>query len=1285
MSSTGRNNNDSNNINNRMINRRRGSRGGRNWQGNGGIQLATVPEDEVLPSGSQGRQPFHTYGDDNAIFNMQMADASIIPALPSRSALDNRAIQGQDRPPQQQWPQRSQRQRQRQERQQRPRQQEQRQQERSSRMRDDPVPRRPVARLAEPVCAHCLKVGHEVQDCIDADANGTVTGCPYCNLPHSWEDCPRRDGSLAMDYEMLVVCRANKPPLRNERLDWFRIWVDAGRVAGYLPWTIPFPRRMAQRQDLPEQYPDWDANTYQYQSVGLPRLQAPNLPRDPATVWRNSPDELRLPSQQYFRRGCSQAGRRSRANRSNWFNRSRSPPADRADSRTRREQEDVEMPDVPAPLSPEIPPDPASVPAPISPEAPPDPASVPVPLSPEIPPDPASVPLANSPDHNLDDGDESSDESVQFNYSDIPELPRRRGRRVRRPRNVISSVYEAAREARELRERPESPPINIDCPNCGHADCRGPETCTNCAACGEVNCHITTCPRSENMCVRVPYPGHLKENCKILCRPCWQAQADKENGSGVIRAIRCPEHCAICAQPRANGKFHGFACTISGCRLCGDTANHMSQDCPTLVCSKWSHINFAGNHELNCSCCATCGHQACPPLPGLADQNHRCQWGRLWEPLTLTGAGKTMSVPVLFCRENASHERVRSEDLNSVRRLGYDRMTRAMEAWVKGGEVGESPMIVRPVIECRQCFELFYDAGDYETQMPGPRSDNRSPVSSTLRASDCIPANTTLGEMPLGAPSKAAADNIGTIAATQPGTPPRQAPERGSKRKRDELLPMNPLDPVEMIEDSSDGLSEPQPKRKMGRPRKNTPVEESSSDVPTSPRRLRPRQAKSPAIEEDEHIAEDSVSSEDEFPSDLEPLKPPAKRGPDRPPKNPGQPKKKSGRPVGRPRKNPEEPKKKRSRTLARELARSELDPTAPGSIQKPSMTKEEAEERLPRRYVGNTPLWTDEDEQQLQDSWTADDQAVLEHHCATNTAESPLWRMMIHLFGRHPYDLFRYGLKYDDSVLGKITVGGRSFTNPGYLSSSICDKLQTMLCHPIWRADLSRARYVLQIAIMHRVPGHIFPIGPLPVSRARSSFAAELLHEGSTERARHFNFVAYQLTYPGSDPEIESLCEIIKKIVERDDETDDLQPREQTLFLLQHKDVSTVIEALDQLHTFGQRTYESCDAHLLAYKQTLECGSKGPFPPRDPATLKRWKRDCALPARRDWIVAVRHWEHNVDARGVEDPIYDIAYVDPPPFHLDCELLEVTDAHRAIVRGTMWPLSKTAPPKRGFE
>ncbi|KAL2024570.1 hypothetical protein VTK56DRAFT_7613 [Thermocarpiscus australiensis] len=389
-------------------------------------------------------------------------------------------------------------------------------------------------------------------------------------------------------------------------------------------------------------------------------------------------------------------------------------------------------------------------------------------------------------------------------------------------------------------------------------------------------------------------------------------------------------------------------------------------------------------------------------------------------------------------------------------------------------------------------------------------------------------------------------------------------------------------------------------------------------------------------------------------------------------------------RPRGRPRKytGSPRPKKRTARTIARELARRELADVEPQRHIRPAMTTEQAEMGLPAAPVDSI-LWSDDDERRLQSSWTAQDEAILKRHTDSVTSERPFWKIILQMFGRHPHHLFRYGLKYDPRN-SHVNVDGRRVHSP-YLSDHMCLDLQAVLCHPIWAGDLAMVRYVLQMAVTYRVPGHIQPIGALALKEHESSLY-ELARRQDRDLALTCLATLYKTRYT-ERPEIQKLCSLLEKAVikdlpadDDDDHDEDSLSVERTLFLLQDCDVAAVKTALDNLNLNGiVETYKSCEAFLEAFKDGMEGGRRGRFAPMETETLQKWKKTCVLADRRDRLIARKCWESEV-GKDERASFTDIDPADGQPLHLECgELLGIRDAHIELLRGVVGPVMPEEP------
>ncbi|KAL2158598.1 hypothetical protein VTH06DRAFT_4080 [Thermothelomyces fergusii] len=330
--------------------------------------------------------------------------------------------------------------------------------------------------------------------------------------------------------------------------------------------------------------------------------------------------------------------------------------------------------------------------------------------------------------------------------------------------------------------------------------------------------------------------------------------------------------------------------------------------------------------------------------------------------------------------------------------------------------------------------------------------------------------------------------------------------------------------------------------------------------------------------------------------------------------------------------------------------------------------------------------LWSPVHAHLLQQSWTARDRAALQRHCSANRKELVLWELVPRIFGRSLPDLFTYGLKLDDSVLPDIHADGQALPNPGFLSAAVSDNLQLLLCHPVWEGSLSLVRYALQVAIMNRVPGHIFPIAPLPNLKSRVDVMKNAIPADQPALARDIDFASYEMSHPCARRTIRQLCDILEESVEKEDrhegEGDD-GFREKTLFLLRAEDIQAVINAANRLAVNGMPVFRTCHDYFLHHKSLVQAERDGRGSPDEVEALKRHNKEWVLATRRRWITSSRHWRRGSagDAPAVDEPgAYDIPEGDACPTHLYCEQLGRSEAHLALLRGTVWPLSKTPPP-----
>lgn len=122
----------------------------------------------------------------------------------------------------------------------------------------------------------------------------------------------------------------------------------------------------------------------------------------------------------------------------------------------------------------------------------------------------------------------------------------------------------------------------------------------------------------------------------------------------------------------------------------------------------------------------------------------------------------------------------------------------------------------------------------------------------------------------------------------------------------------------------------------------------------------------------------------------------------------------------------------------------------------------------LPKTYVDYSldgrPVWTQENEDWLQDTWTKEDNELAGRYVLgpAGKAERGLWAQKIHMYQTHLPDLFRYGLKpFIDAK-----------DSSPYLSRQMCDRLSALLLSPVWGDDIGRVGYALQTAVLRRRNG---------------------------------------------------------------------------------------------------------------------------------------------------------------------------------------------------------------------
>jgi hypothetical protein len=563
-------------------------------------------------------------------------------------------------------------------------------------------------------CANCKKPGHGVDQCIHPKEDGYVHGCPACNGTHDFDDCLTCNHER--DYIYLVKMRARRPRIWSTK-DLQALWELAGRPDGDLPWTEKFTKDIMSGESP---VPGFDLETFEYSQD--PASDIARLPLDPASKFDTAP--------------VNDAKRRH----------SESPAAASPEKRVRttdpspRAQEQSVMATATHP-------GPAFLGSGLPVLEPRSEDGMTMPGLPAIKPEPESPrsqlylgdqvefaqhiinsPVPQGTCHALEQLEEQPSPSIGV----IPTM------------TILGNTTATAEEMSAIipNDAIASPPIKPSfddavpagsCPNCWVrlSQCQCKDAQNLCRACGSRDHTIETCKDGDNVCFCTPIPGHTVNQCPAICRGCW-ITADRTNEDtlrrSLVLAVDCQKHCARCALPKHDNMHCEIDCFHDTCWVCKSTgagAVHFSQDCRELIC-------VAEKCEVHAikRCAGHCFQCGAFLVPGMISR-HLCQWTKHMVYFEL---GETFRHPVtqqklyinrwaLKCiRHPQEHPSVFAVDLEQVRKAGYERLKREIEEWwsmgCPGGEAA-NPLFTRPVIECPQCFELYYEGGDYLTQTPG--------------------------------------------------------------------------------------------------------------------------------------------------------------------------------------------------------------------------------------------------------------------------------------------------------------------------------------------------------------------------------------------------------------------------------------------------------------------------------------------------------------------------------------------------------------------------------------
>ena len=353
--------------------------------------------------------------------------------------------------------------------------------------------------------------------------------------------------------------------------------------------------------------------------------------------------------------------------------------------------------------------------------------------------------------------------------------------------------------------------------------------------------------------------------------------------------------------------------------------------------------------------------------------------------------------------------------------------------------------------------------------------------------------------------------------------------------------------------------------------------------------------------------------------------------------------------------------------------------------------TEEEAEKLLPSPDFPHLPWikgewWNEEDEVVLQRERGVLAAALAEWAVSQNYEQS-LWKAMLQLYGRTPFDLFRYGLKLETgSKRRPLEIGGGEVINI-CMSQDLALELSVLVCHPIWHNDITILRFALQYAIYCRVEGHIYPLSA--VQKAMAEDAQDeflqtivkwqnndsLLNEPWKRLAGDYYYHSLDHGGPHANLDLKELFAELKKRVKPSASSNE---QEKMLFLLRVANVRAVRNALDSLEIYGYKKWLPTKEYSEAYKkyqlESTNAKTLRSFPPTRDA-LRKWKKTCFLHEVREKLIRTR-----LRLAGEPDNLLDFPESDPIPFYIFSE--STTPSQKAIIRGVVYPEHDTPLPPR---
>lgn len=324
---------------------------------------------------------------------------------------------------------------------------------------------------------------------------------------------------------------------------------------------------------------------------------------------------------------------------------------------------------------------------------------------------------------------------------------------------------------------------------------------------------------------------------------------------------------------------------------------------------------------------------------------------------------------------------------------------------------------------------------------------------------------------------------------------------------------------------------------------------------------------------------------------------------------------------------------------------------------------------------------WSLECEYALRADWTAADELALRER-TRSASELRLWQDTLDLYDCTPRDLFRYGLELDLLAPDDDGAGSDPSTNV-HIPNDLADQLRLLLLNPVWGTDVALPRFILQAAVMRRVPYHAAPLGP-PYSRALPAFVrttrewasrrglpdAELRREEGGVNV--FRWRTAFLT-----------CEAVGALDAdmRDADmrgTEDLREREgeRFRFLLRRADVAAARAVVERRYAIDAA--EAAARLARGRERRLASGGGGASAEVDHEALVGFKREWVLSLRREAAIRERMMDW---ARS--DSLCDVPPFDPDPLYEHCLYDEVAPEQVLALQGWCRPFRTLVAPSRG--